>query len=48
MVITTGGLGPTVDDMTREAVAAATERELVLDEGLVEEIATYLGGAALP
>jgi len=40
-VITTGGLGPTVDDMTREAVAAATDRELVLDEGLVEEIVCF-------
>ncbi len=41
VVITTGGLGPTVDDMTREAVAAAADRELVLDEELVQEIAAY-------
>jgi nicotinamide-nucleotide amidase len=41
VVITTGGLGPTVDDVTREAVAAATGRGLVLDEGLVEEIACF-------
>jgi len=41
VVITTGGLGPTVDDMTREAVAIATGRELVLDEDLVQEIACF-------
>jgi len=38
VVITTGGLGPTVDDVTREAVARATGRELVLDEALLASI----------
>jgi competence/damage-inducible protein CinA-like protein len=39
VVITSGGLGPTVDDMTRPAVAAATGRALVYSLELEEQIA---------
>jgi nicotinamide-nucleotide amidase len=41
IVITTGGLGPTVDDITRDAAAAATGREVLYDEELFQEIARY-------
>jgi nicotinamide-nucleotide amidase len=38
VVITSGGIGPTQDDLTREIVAEITGRELVLDEGLLEQL----------
>ena len=38
VVITTGGIGPTQDDLTREAIAEVTGRELVLDEELLQQL----------
>lgn len=41
IVITTGGLGPTIDDPTREAVGLAVNKPLVFHPGLWEEICNY-------
>ena len=38
VVITTGGLGPTEDDITRKVVARALGRRLTLDETVLDEI----------
>jgi nicotinamide-nucleotide amidase len=38
LVVTSGGLGPTADDMTAEVVAGFTGRPLALDEALEERI----------
>ena len=38
VVVTSGGLGPTQDDLTREVVAEVTGRDLVLDPDLLEQI----------
>ncbi len=37
-VIITGGLGPTQDDITREAIAAATDRKLVFNEEYADRL----------
>jgi nicotinamide-nucleotide amidase len=42
LVVTSGGLGPTADDLTIEMVARFTGRELFLDEDLEERIADIL------
>src|SRR5919109_1728643 len=40
LVVLTGGLGPTEDDMTRDAVAAHLQRPLTEDPAIVEKIRT--------
>ena len=42
MILTSGGLGPTADDLTAEVVADFTGRELRLDEALEGRIAAIL------
>lgn len=44
VIITTGGLGPTGDDLTKETVAAAAGKKLVLHQESLERIEQYLKG----
>jgi competence/damage-inducible protein CinA-like protein len=44
LVITSGGLGPTADDLTAEVVGGFTGRAMVLDEALEERILAILRG----
>ncbi|MFW5709169.1 MAG: competence/damage-inducible protein A, partial [Chloroflexota bacterium] len=44
LVITCGGLGPTVDDMTRQSVADATDRGLTFHQSLLDQIAERFRG----
>jgi competence/damage-inducible protein CinA-like protein len=42
LIVTSGGLGPTADDLTAEVVARFQGREMVLDDALEERIAEIL------
>jgi nicotinamide-nucleotide amidase len=44
IVIVTGGLGPTEDDVTKQALALALAKELVIDKGLHARLAEKMGG----
>jgi len=46
LIVTSGGLGPTADDLTAEVVASFAGRELVLDEEMEAKIAEILSGFA--
>jgi len=46
LIVTSGGLGPTADDLTAEVVAEFAGRDLVLDEEMEERIAEILAGFA--
>ncbi|HET7508666.1 MAG TPA: competence/damage-inducible protein A [Solirubrobacterales bacterium] len=46
LVVTSGGLGPTADDLTAEVVARFAGREMVLDEEMEAKIAKILEGFA--
>jgi nicotinamide-nucleotide amidase len=46
LIVTSGGLGPTADDLTAEVVGRFAGRELVLDEEMEERIAEIIRGFA--
>jgi competence/damage-inducible protein CinA-like protein len=48
VIITTGGLGPTVDDVTRPAVARAVDRELIFSEELLAQIQARFRAYGVP
>ncbi len=43
LVVVTGGLGPTHDDITREAASQALKRPLVRDSGIAEGLSAVIG-----
>jgi nicotinamide-nucleotide amidase len=48
VVLVSGGLGPTRDDLTTEVLAQSFERRLVLDEGSLETIRAFLRARRMP
>ena len=46
LIVTTGGLGPTADDLTAEVVGRFAGRKMVLDEAMEAKIAEILSGFA--
>jgi len=48
LVIVTGGLGPTSDDITRELIAELLGKKLVRDEAVIAHIKNYFAGRKRP
>ena len=42
LILTTGGLGPTQDDLTKEVACKVMDDRLVMMEDVLEEIVKYL------
>lgn len=41
LIITIGGLGPTMDDLTKQIVAEFTQKELIYDQAALDKIVAY-------
>ena len=50
IIFATGGLGPTQDDLTREAIARALDEEMVVEQELVRQLEEYFSarGTEMP
>ncbi len=48
VIITTGGLGPTIDDVTRPAIARAVDRPLIFREDLLDQIKARFRAYGVP
>ncbi len=48
ITITTGGLGPTSDDLTREAIAQVLNEEMAIDDTLLEQLKGVFRARGLP
>ena len=48
IIITTGGLGPTCDDLTKNVLAEAFGKKLVFDEGSAQRIRSYFQRTGAP
>jgi nicotinamide-nucleotide amidase len=48
LVLATGGLGPTDDDLTREAIAAVLGEETSVDAGMEADLRAFFAGRGVP
>ena len=48
LIVTTGGIGPTDDDLTREAVAALLNEEVHVDQDLLASISSFFRSRSIP
>src|SRR5919204_743112 len=48
LIVITGGVGPTEDDLTREAIAALLGEEMVVEPSLAEHLRNWFGRRGQP